>query len=47
MSKNLTSNIIEDDDFNNNAEETDYKNLIARLKNINLIITLLGKTIFR
>ena len=47
MSEKLTSNNIENDDFNLNNEETDYKNLITRLKEIKTSIALLEKIIFR
>ena len=43
MSKNLTSNNIENEDLNLNNEEIDYKNLITRLKEIKTTITLLEK----
>ena len=47
MSENLNSNNIENDDFNQNAEESDYKNLVIRLKQIKSTIALLEKTIFK
>ena len=47
MSENLTSNYIEDDDFNVNNDESDYKNLINRLKEMKITIALLKKTIFK
>ncbi len=47
MSENLTSNNIEDDDFNVNNDESDYKNLINRLKKMKITIALLKKTIFK
>jgi len=47
MSVNLNSNNIENDEFHQNSEESDYKDLINRLKEIKSIITLLEKTIFR
>ena len=47
MSKNLTSDIIENDEFNENFEEIDYNDLITRLKEIKSIIALLEKTIFK
>ena len=47
MSKNLTSDIIENDEFNQNSEEIDYNNLITRLKEIKSTISLLEKTIFK
>jgi len=47
MTENLNSNIIENDDFNMNYEDGDYKDLIDRLKEIKSIIALLEKTIFK
>ena len=47
MSENLTSNNFENDEFNQNAKESDYKNLITRLKEIKSTIDLLEKTIFK
>ena len=47
MSGNLNSNIIENDGFNLNNEESDYKDLITRLKEIKSIIALLEKTLFK
>jgi len=47
MSKNLTSDIIENDEFNLNTEYSDYKDLITRLKEIKSTIALLEKTIFK
>ena len=47
MSENLNSNIIENDEFNLNNEDSDYKDLITRLKEIKSIIALLEKTIFK
>ena len=47
MTENLNSNLIENDEFNLNNEDSDYKNLITRLKEIKLIIALLEKTIFK
>ena len=46
MSEQLSSNQFENDDFNLNTEDSDYKNLITRLKNIHNTIVLLKKTIF-
>jgi len=40
MSENLTSNNIENDEFNFKNEESDYKDLITRLKEIKLTIAL-------
>jgi len=47
MSENLDSNNTENDEFNLNDEESDYINLITRLKKIKSIIALLQKTIFK
>ena len=48
MSENLNSNNIEnDDEFNLNTQDSDYKDLITRLKEIKSIIALLEKTIFK
>ena len=47
MIENLNSNIIDNDEFNLNTEESDYKDLINRLKEIRLTIALLEKTIFK
>ena len=47
MSENLNSNNSENDDFNMNNEDIDYKDLINRLKEIKSTIALLEKTIFK
>ena len=47
MSENLTSNNLENDEFMDNAQESDYQKLINRLKEIKSIISLLEKTIFK
>ena len=47
MSENLTSNYIENDEFNFINEESDYKDLISRLNEIKSTIALLKKTIFK
>ena len=47
MSENLNSNNIENDDFNLNNEDIDYKDLITRLNEIKSTIALLEKTIFQ
>ncbi len=47
MSGNLNSNNFEKDEFNLNTEDIDYKDLIARLKEIKLTIALLEKIIFK
>ena len=47
MSENLNSNNIENDEFNLNNEESDYKDLITRLQEIKLTISLfIGKSVF-
>ena len=45
MSENL--NNVENDDFSPINEDSDYKDLITRLKEIKSTITLLKKTIFK
>ena len=47
MSENFNSNNIEKDDFNENIEDNDYKDLIVKLKEIKSNIALLEKTIFK
>ena len=47
MSENLTSNNIENDDLYPNPEESDYRILITRLKEIKIKIALLEKIIFK
>ena len=47
MSENSTSNNIENDQFHLNNKESDYKNLITKLKEIKKTIDLLEKTIFK
>ena len=48
MSRNLNSNNIEKDDSNVNTEEdSDYKDLITRLREIKSNIALLEKIIFK
>jgi len=47
MSENLKSNNIENDKFNLNNENSDYKDLITKLKDIKSTIALLEKTIFK
>ena len=46
MSENLIGNNIQNDELSQNQEESDYKNLIIRLKEIKITISLLEKTIF-
>ena len=47
MSENLNSNNIEKDDFNVNTEDSYYKDLILKLKEIKSTIALLEKTILK
>ena len=47
MSGNLNSNNIEKNEFNRDIEDSDYKDLIIRLKEIKTTIALLKKTIFK
>ena len=47
MSENFNSNSIENDVFNLNTEDSDYKDLIEKLKEIKSTIALLEKTIFK
>ena len=47
MSEKFNPNNIENDEFNLNSEESEYKNLITRLKEISETIALVEKTIFR
>ena len=47
MSENSNSNSIENDEFNQNYEDSDYKYLINRLKEIKSTIALLEKTTFK
>ena len=47
MSENLNSNNIENDEFNKNQDESDYKELITRLEQIKSTIALLEKKIFK
>ena len=47
MNENLNSNNIEKDEFNLDTEDSDYKDLIIKLKEIKSTIALLGKTIFK
>ena len=47
MSGNLNSNNIEKDYFNLITEDSDYKDLIVKLKEIKSTIALLEKTIFK
>ena len=47
MTENLNSNNIENDEFDLNNENSDYQDLINRLKEIKSTIALLEKTIFK
>ena len=47
MIENFNSISIENDEFNRNNEDSDYKDLISRLKEIKSNIALLEKTIFK
>jgi len=47
MSENLNLNNIENDEFNLNIEDSDYIDLITRLKEIKSTIALLEKTLFK
>ena len=47
MIENLNSNNIEKDEFNENTEDSDYKDLIKKLTEIKSTIALLEKTIFK
>jgi len=43
MNENFTSNNFENDELNLNTEESDYKNLVSRLREISSTIALLEK----
>ena len=47
MSETLNSNNIEEDDFNVKTEDSNYTDLIEKLKEIKSTIALLEKTIFK
>ena len=47
MDEEFLSKDIENEEVTLNTEESDYKNLITRLKEIKKTIALLEKTIFR
>ena len=47
MSENLNSNNNQNEEFNQNNEDSDYKDLIIRLKDIKSTIALFEKTIFK
>ena len=45
MQDNSTFNNIKNEEFNKNSEESDYENLVYRLKQISSTLALLGKII--
>ena len=47
MGENLNSNNIENEEYNLNIEDSDYKDLITRLKDIKSNIALLEKILFK
>ena len=47
MSENLNTNNFENDEFHLNSEESDYKDLILKLKEIKSTIALLEKIIVK
>jgi len=47
MKEEFTTNNIENDEFILNTDDSDYENLIIRLKDISTTIALLEKTIFK
>ena len=47
MTGNLNSNDIEKDDFNVKTEDSDYQDLMTKLKEIKTTIALLEKIIFK
>ena len=47
MTGNFNSINLEDEEFNLNTEDSDYKDLIVKLKEIKSTIALLEKTIFK
>ena len=47
MSENFNSNNMETDECNENTEDSNYKDLIVKLKEIQSTIALLEKTIFK
>ena len=46
MNQKFTSNNIDNDELTLNTEESDYENLVTRLRDISSTIALLEKTIF-
>ncbi len=47
MGESFKSNDIENDDFNPNNEDSDYEDLITRLKEIKATISLMEKAIIK
>ena len=47
MSEKFTSNDIKNNEFSLNTDESDYNDLITKLKKIKSTITLLEKIIFK
>ena len=47
MNENLNSNNFENDEFDQNYEDSNFQDLINRLKEIKSTIALLEKTIFK
>ena len=47
MSENLNSNNIENDEFNLTSEDSDYQDLINRMKEIKSTIALLERKLFK
>ena len=47
MNENLNSNNLENDEFDPNYEDSNFQDLINRLKEIKSTIALLEKTIFK
>ena len=47
MSQNFNSNNVENDKFNLKTEDSDYKDLMTKLKEIKTTIALLEKIIFK
>ena len=47
MSQDLNSNNVKNEEFNQKTEESDYKDLMTKLKEIKKTIVLLEKIIFK
>ena len=47
MTENLNSKINENEEFNADTEDSDYKDLMTKLREIKSTIALLEKTIFK